>query len=169
MREHGNLDTTEANAAAWQAARGAVTGAARWGLFCGLAGILGYTFSPLYRGLTIQFKVYVFFLAPCSECNHQPQDSTVEISHYGPLGKKENKKKKNLEANRSPFSFLQMSGMTVGSMIEADKRLRAYEVEVRRQKKLARDAQMWRRYEQDYEEGVGSTESAGSASAQTKR
>ncbi|KAI9687478.1 MAG: hypothetical protein M1822_002088 [Bathelium mastoideum] len=115
MRAHGNLDThPEANAAAWQAARGAVTGAARWGLFCGIAGILGYAFSPIYRGLTIQFKV-----------------------------------------------FLQMSGMTIGSMIEADKRLRAYEVQVRRQHKMARDAEVWRQYEEEFEEtvvGVGGSD-----------
>ena len=43
-----------------------------------------------------------------------------------------------------------MSGMTAGSMIEADRRLRAHEVAVRNQKKIARDAEVWRRYEADY-------------------
>jgi len=47
-------------------------------------------------------------------------------------------------------SFLQMSGMTAGSMIEADRRLRAHEVAVRNQRKIARDAEVWRRYEEDY-------------------
>lgn len=47
-----------------------------------------------------------------------------------------------------------MSGMTVGSMIEADRRLRAYEVTVRRNKKLARDAAVWERYEGLYEQNV---------------
>ena len=44
-----------------------------------------------------------------------------------------------------------MSGMTLGSMIEADRRLRSHEAEVRAQRKIARDAEVWRRYEQDYE------------------
>ncbi|KAK3069800.1 hypothetical protein LTR53_011587 [Teratosphaeriaceae sp. CCFEE 6253] len=46
--------------------------------------------------------------------------------------------------------FLQMSGMTAGSMIEADRRLRVHEVQVRRQKVAARDAEVWRRYESDF-------------------
>jgi hypothetical protein len=53
-----------------------------------------------------------------------------------------------------------MSGMTVGSMIEADNRLRAYEASMRRSKRIARDAEIWRRFENDFEErgtpGVGS-------------
>lgn len=44
-----------------------------------------------------------------------------------------------------------MSGMTLGSMVEADKRLRAHEVQVRRQRKLAKDAEVWRWYEEDFE------------------
>ncbi|RMY52990.1 hypothetical protein D0863_14087 [Hortaea werneckii] len=43
--------------------------------------------------------------------------------------------------------FLQMSGMTLGSMIEADQRLRRHELLIRQQKKLHRDAEVWRRYE----------------------
>lgn len=43
-----------------------------------------------------------------------------------------------------------MSSMTLGSMIEADQRLRAHEVLVRRNKKIARDAEVWRRYEENY-------------------
>lgn len=53
-----------------------------------------------------------------------------------------------------------MSGMTLGSMIEADRRLREHEVSVRQAKKIQRDAAVWRRYEQEYERrgvaGVGS-------------
>jgi len=52
-----------------------------------------------------------------------------------------------------------MSGMTLGSMIEADRRLRAHETVVRQQKKAARDAEVWRRYEQEFDNrsvpGVG--------------
>lgn len=43
-----------------------------------------------------------------------------------------------------------MSGMTVGSVLEADRRLRAYEVQARRMRKIKRDAEVWRRYEEDY-------------------
>lgn len=52
-----------------------------------------------------------------------------------------------------------MSGMILGSMIEADKRMIAYEHMVRHQKRMARDMEVWRRYEEEYEEkgtpGVG--------------
>ena len=47
-------------------------------------------------------------------------------------------------------SFLQMSGMVFGSMIEADNRLRAHEWRVRQNKKIARDTEVWRKYEQEY-------------------
>lgn len=43
-----------------------------------------------------------------------------------------------------------MSGMTIGGMIEADRRLRAHELTVRYQKRIARDAEVWRRYEEDF-------------------
>lgn len=56
-----------------------------------------------------------------------------------------------------------MSGMILGSMIEADKRMVAYEHMVRHQKRLARDMEVWRRYEDEYESrgtpGVGSESS----------
>ncbi|KAF2868433.1 hypothetical protein BDV95DRAFT_129129 [Massariosphaeria phaeospora] len=113
MRQHGSLmKDEETSKAAWEAARGAVTGAARWGAVAAVAGGLGFAFSPIYRGLTVQFKV-----------------------------------------------FLQMSGMILGSMIEADKRLIAYEHRVRHQRRMARDMQVWRQYEEEFERrgvpGVG--------------
>lgn len=37
-----------------------------------------------------------------------------------------------------------------GSMIEADRRLRWHEDLVRKQKKLAADAEVWRRYREEY-------------------
>ena len=43
-----------------------------------------------------------------------------------------------------------MSGMALGSMIEADKRLRLHEVQMRRYKRTTRDAEVWRRYEEDF-------------------
>ena len=36
-------------------------------------------------------------------------------------------------------------------MIEADKRMRNYEVQTRRMRKLRRDQEAWRRYEEDFE------------------
>ena len=44
-----------------------------------------------------------------------------------------------------------MSGMTFGSIIEADRRLRMHGAWQRQQKKVLRDAEVWRRYEEDYE------------------
>ncbi|KAI9878734.1 MAG: hypothetical protein M1830_010640 [Pleopsidium flavum] len=131
MRQHASLQKDdEANAAAYEAAKGAVVGAAKvtalpflsptqivhsrmtpgafpWGAATAFLGAAGYLLSPIYRGLTVQFKV-----------------------------------------------FLQMSGMTIGSMIEADRRLRDYEVTVRRNKRLARDAAVWDRYEGLYEKAA---------------
>ncbi|KAF2158171.1 hypothetical protein K461DRAFT_318152 [Myriangium duriaei CBS 260.36] len=98
-----HLDNDETNEAAWMAARGAVAGAARWGIYGMVLAGLGYAFSPIYRGLTFQFKV-----------------------------------------------FIQMCPMTLGSMIEADQRLRAHEMFVRRDKQLKRDAEVWRRYQDEY-------------------
>lgn len=52
-----------------------------------------------------------------------------------------------------------MSGMIFGGMIEADRRMRVYEHQMRHQKRMARDMEIWRRYEEDYERkgtpGVG--------------
>ncbi|KAF2012466.1 hypothetical protein BU24DRAFT_425119 [Aaosphaeria arxii CBS 175.79] len=112
-RTHASLTKDqETNEAAWEASRGALSGATKWGAFFAAAGGVAYAFSPLYRGLTFQFKVYI-----------------------------------------------QMSGMILGSMIEADKRMIQYEHRIRHQKRLARDMEVWRRYEEDFERrgtpGVG--------------
>lgn len=45
-----------------------------------------------------------------------------------------------------------MSGMTAGAIIDADRRLIAHEKMMRNRKKVARDAEVWRMYEQDYQE-----------------
>jgi len=59
MRHHGGLKDEEASNAAWEAGRGAVAGAARWGLYTGILGAAGFALSPIYRGLTLQFKVFI--------------------------------------------------------------------------------------------------------------
>ncbi|CAI6333407.1 unnamed protein product [Periconia digitata] len=114
MRKHASLTKDEeTNAAAWEAVRGAGWGAFKWGTFSVVAGGVAYALSPIYRGLTIQFKIYI-----------------------------------------------QMSGMILGSMIEADKRMVGYEHMIRHQKRLARDMEVWRKYEEEFENkgtpGVGS-------------
>lgn len=40
-----------------------------------------------------------------------------------------------------------MSGMTLGGMVEADRRVREYEGVVRRRKRVERDQEVWRRWE----------------------
>ena len=47
----------------------------------------------------------------------------------------------------SAHRFIQMSGMTLGGMIEADRRLREYEGLVRRRKRVQRDQLVWRKWE----------------------
>ncbi|CZT21623.1 uncharacterized protein RCC_07487 [Ramularia collo-cygni] len=54
--------------------------------------------------------------------------------------------------------FLQMSGMTLGSIIEADHRLIAHGKMMRMRKKEIRDTEVWRRYEEDYQIAKPSTE-----------
>lgn len=57
-----------------------------------------------------------------------------------------------------------MSSMTLGSMVEADKRLRHHEAFIRHNNRLKRDAAVWRAYEADFEArgtpGVGSEASS---------
>ena len=45
--------------------------------------------------------------------------------------------------------YLQMSGMVLGGMIEADWRLRQYEQRVRMQKRILREQARWDQYEQE--------------------
>ncbi|KAI0995590.1 hypothetical protein K3495_g12591 [Podosphaera aphanis] len=58
MRRSGGLSSAEANEAAWEGGKGALIGASKWGLCSAALGGIGYCISPIYRGLTIQFKVY---------------------------------------------------------------------------------------------------------------
>jgi hypothetical protein len=56
-----------------------------------------------------------------------------------------------------------MSGMILGGYLEADKRMINYQHRIRHHKRLARDMEVWRRYEDTYEEkgtpGVGAESS----------
>lgn len=72
--------------------------------------------------------------------------------------------------------FLQMSGMTAGAIIDADRRLIAHEKLMRNRKKVARDAEVWRRYEEDYQllleeqatpTGTGTASTTATATAST--
>ena len=47
------------------------------------------------------------------------------------------------------LSFIQLSGMTLGAMIEADRRIREYEFMMRRMKKIKADEEVWKRWEED--------------------
>jgi hypothetical protein len=58
-----------------------------------------------------------------------------------------------------------MSGMTFGSIVEADRRLRLHGAWQRQHKKNLRDAEVWKRYEQEYE-SVSSRNQPASQSAQ---
>lgn len=43
-----------------------------------------------------------------------------------------------------------MSGMTLGSIIGAERRVKDYEVRMRRLRRVRKDAEVWRKYEEDY-------------------
>lgn len=68
MSRYDVLRREEAVGAGRAAAQAGVIGAARWGVGFAILGGLGYAISPIYRGLTIQFKTYegLFFAFPLS-------------------------------------------------------------------------------------------------------
>lgn len=49
-------------------------------------------------------------------------------------------------------TYIQMSGMILGGYLEADKRFQVYQLQMRHERRLARDMAVWRRYEREYEE-----------------
>lgn len=59
MKSTNAMKDVEAEDAGWEATRGAVSGAIKWGAVTACLGGVAYALSPLYRGLTIQFKVFV--------------------------------------------------------------------------------------------------------------
>lgn len=64
-----------------------------------------------------------------------------------------------------------MSGMIVGSMIEADYRMRQYEQHVRMQRRIRRDRAVWADYEKELLEieGEGGDKSSSSPSPQQQQ
>uniref|UniRef100_A0A8H7TQC8 HIG1 domain-containing protein n=1 Tax=Bionectria ochroleuca TaxID=29856 RepID=A0A8H7TQC8_BIOOC len=59
MRTSDSKKYEEADDAAWEACKGAMIGAGKWGLGTAILGGLAYLRSPVYRSTTVQFKVYI--------------------------------------------------------------------------------------------------------------
>lgn len=59
------------------------------------------------------------------------------------------------------YRYIQISGMMLGAMLEADSRLRAYEFHMRREKKRLADEAVWRRWEGLVEEEIERQKSIG--------
>lgn len=125
MRSYDKLKEAEADQASWEAAQGGVVGALKWGLGAAVLGAVGYKVSPIYRGTTIQFKVYVI-----------PNQLPYVL-------------------NSNPSRYLQMSGMVLGGMIEADWRLRQFEQQVRMQRRVQRERDRWDQIEEEFGKGGG--------------
>ncbi|CZR59119.1 uncharacterized protein PAC_09011 [Phialocephala subalpina] len=83
MHTSGGLRSEEANGAAWEGGRGALVGAVKWGAFAALLGGVGYGLSPIYRGLTIQFKVFLqmsgMILGGCLEADHRIREYEAKL------------------------------------------------------------------------------------------
>lgn len=155
MRTHGNLDKDqELNDAAWEASRGAVVGAAKVSRravsaylcktdMATVGIVLGGSWT---RGIPIQ-SCLVSADIPITKASLLTRLIVVvsrSSSKCSPLSPP------TAYCLLTICSFLQMSGMAGGSMIEADKRLRLHEVQMRRHKRTVRDAEVWRRYEEDF-------------------
>ena len=54
---YGLKSSEDANDASWEAGKGAVSGAIKWGAGAVVLGAIGYVSSPVYRTTTIQFKL----------------------------------------------------------------------------------------------------------------
>jgi hypothetical protein len=54
---HDPLKSGEAQNAGWEAGKGGLIGAAKWGVGAAIVGVLAHLRSPLYRRMTVQFKV----------------------------------------------------------------------------------------------------------------
>ncbi|KAL7936747.1 hypothetical protein V8C35DRAFT_240776 [Trichoderma chlorosporum] len=56
---HDPLKSEEAQDAGWEAGKGGLIGAAKWGMGAAILGSAAFFWSPVYRKTTVQFKVYV--------------------------------------------------------------------------------------------------------------
>lgn len=83
MRASGGLKSEDADNAAWEAGKGAVVGATKWGAFAAVLGGAGYAMSPIYRGLTFQFKVFLqmsgMILGACLEADHRIREYEAQV------------------------------------------------------------------------------------------
>jgi len=95
----------------------------QYGAVAGALGLGAHFYSPIYRGLTIQFKVYVF-----ERC------LSILTGMF-----------------TQQFRFLQLSAMILGGIIAADRRLIAHEKLMRHHNRLKRNAAVRRSYEEDFE------------------
>ncbi|EFX05967.1 imidazoleglycerol-phosphate dehydratase [Grosmannia clavigera kw1407] len=105
MRTHDTVRDEEAAEAAWEAMHGAGYGMVKYGAAMGVLAGFGHALSPIYRGLTIQFKVY-----------------------------------------------LQMSGMVLGAMLEAEHRMRLFEARMRLQRRMQRQQARLRALEEELDD-----------------
>lgn len=120
MPSHDVIKAGEANEAAWEAGKGGLIGAAKWGTAAAVLGAVAYGWSPVYRSTTIQFKVL-----------GRMTSAALAIAH-------------------SRSRYIQMSGMVLGGMIEGDSRLRQFENQIRMQKRWQREKAKWQRYEEEF-------------------
>ena len=100
MPSIANKPAEESATANSRAYKGAAVGAGQWGLLALCLGAIGHFISPVYRGLTPQFKLYI-----------------------------------------------QLSAMTCGGVIGAERSVRTYEFEMVREKRRRRNEAVSERYE----------------------
>ncbi|RPB25302.1 hypothetical protein L211DRAFT_112762 [Terfezia boudieri ATCC MYA-4762] len=87
-KSHRDPRGGSADEAAKTAMWGGLIGCLKWSIYSALGGLVAYRFSPVFRNLTPQFKVYLF-----------------------------------------------MCPVTIGGMVEADRRLRQYEARIRMERR----------------------------------
>nr|POE76225.1 hypothetical protein CFP56_59704 [Quercus suber] len=155
VRKHGSLvHDEELDEASWVAARGAVVGAVKPSSSQSPSqeSAQRKNLKDYHQKLDTQLAMPSPSACPPFQEPHA-QRLTFDPSVRPPVGHLLRRRgRMRLCVFASIPGFLQMSGMTLGSMIEADQRLRLHEVQMRGRKKLARDAEVWRRYQRDFDQ-----------------
>ena len=129
-RQVGRWGPGVAENAGREGIRGAIAGAAKWGLATAALGAVGWRFSPLYRSFTLQFKVYVLTL-------HKKRAVLAPLV---------------LMLTCWHASFIHMAGMILGATVESDRRIREVEYRIRVQRRMERQAAHRRQlYGDDYD------------------